>query len=80
MRSTGAFLGLLLTSSAVPGSVSASASPAIKDRTGRVVRQRTTETVQLYAYGTNISGLPIYAGTDSRFFDVLPQQSVILPK
>ncbi|CAK7206292.1 hypothetical protein SEUCBS139899_009080 [Sporothrix eucalyptigena] len=53
-----ALLGLLV--------VSAAASPsAIKDRTGRVVHKRTTEIVQLYAYGTNISGLPIYAGSDN---------------
>lgn len=60
MWSTAALVGLLVASAA------ASPAAALKDHTGRVVRKRTTETVQLYAYGTNISGLPIYAGTDSR--------------
>lgn len=40
--------------------VQAASSPS------RAMRKRTTETVQLYAYGVNISGLAIYAGTDSR--------------
>ncbi|CAK7230092.1 hypothetical protein SCUCBS95973_007457 [Sporothrix curviconia] len=57
MRST-ALVGLFVTSAA--------ASPSgIHDRTGRVVHKRTTETAQLYAYGTNISGLAIYAGSDN---------------
>lgn len=61
MWSTAALVGLL-----VAGAVASPAVISHKDHTGRVVRKRTTETVQLYAYGTNISGLPIYAGTDSK--------------
>lgn len=62
MRSTAALVGLL-----VAGAVASPAGISHKDHTGRVVRKRTIETVQLYAYGTNISGLPIYAGTDSEY-------------
>ncbi|CAK7232346.1 hypothetical protein SBRCBS47491_008238 [Sporothrix bragantina] len=58
MLSTTALVGLLVAGAA--------ASPSgIHDRTGRIVHKRTTETVELYAYGTNISGLAIYAGSDN---------------
>ncbi|KAL1889966.1 hypothetical protein Sste5346_008544 [Sporothrix stenoceras] len=60
MWPTAALVGLL-----VAGAAASPAGIASKDHTGRVVRKRTTETVQLYAYGTNISGLPIYAGSDN---------------
>jgi hypothetical protein len=62
MWSAAALIGLL-----VAGAAASPAAISNKDHTGRVVRKRTTETVQLYAYGTNISGLPIYVGTESKW-------------
>ncbi|ERS95381.1 hypothetical protein HMPREF1624_08259 [Sporothrix schenckii ATCC 58251] len=72
MQTIAALVGLLVAAafaspSAIAGKVDAD----------RVAHKRTTETVQLIAYGTNISGLPIYAGADNLAYVATPTAAAL---
>ncbi|KIH93383.1 hypothetical protein SPBR_04444 [Sporothrix brasiliensis 5110] len=72
MQSIAVLVGLL-----VAAAVGSPSGIAGKDYADRVARKRTAETVQLIAYGTNISGLPIYAGADDLAYVATPAAAAL---